>query len=78
MSKLSPDPTVSEITLVLGKNDLRQADNSGFVGVNHPCESVKTWQSAHDIFSVKGYFNKKRTYLVLFQTLFLPYMPYFK
>ncbi len=27
---------VSEITLVLGKNDLRQADNSGFPGVNHP------------------------------------------
>ncbi len=29
---------VSKITLVLGKNDLRQADNSGFPGVNHPCE----------------------------------------
>ena len=27
---------VSEITLVLWKNDLRQADNSGFPGVNHP------------------------------------------
>ncbi len=28
---------VYKITLVLGKNDLRQADNSGFPGVNHPC-----------------------------------------
>ncbi len=27
---------VSKITLVLMKNDLRQADNSGFPGVNHP------------------------------------------
>ena len=32
---------VSEITLVLGKNDLHQADNSEFPGVNHPCHSVR-------------------------------------
>ncbi len=28
---------VPKIKLVLGKNDLRQADNSGFPRVNHPC-----------------------------------------
>ncbi len=28
---------MSKITLVLRKNDLHQADNSGFPGVNHPC-----------------------------------------
>ena len=31
---------VSKITLVLWKNDLRQADNSEFPGVNHPCTTV--------------------------------------
>ncbi len=44
--------SVSKITLVLGKNDPRQADNSGFSGVNHPClvrENTHLWTSeAHD------------------------------
>ncbi len=29
--------SVSELKLVLMKIDLRQADNSGFLGVNYPC-----------------------------------------
>ncbi len=36
---------VSKITLVLGENYLRQADNSGFPGVNHPCQNWESWES---------------------------------
>ncbi len=36
VSEIETSP-VPELTLVLMKIDLRQADNSRFAGVNHPC-----------------------------------------